>query len=179
MCTEQEYACKVLVPCFMSWNKRYQKCSIRTESLFLSNFGCKCVYIPVSEHFSFAKITQHDHYTGAPCAGRTKKTLKVCHRCLKLREHSIGMLTAGMSTRAVARELNVNFSTSVVLENLEVRPTADHASDNVVNRVPHGSGEVMVWAAGISYEHNCNVNTQRWCEKSPLLCHSSAPITSC
>ncbi len=28
-----------------------------------------------------------------------------------LREHAIGMLTAGMSTRAVARELNVNFST--------------------------------------------------------------------
>ncbi len=28
-----------------------------------------------------------------------------------LRERSIGMLTAGMSTRAVARELNVNFST--------------------------------------------------------------------
>ncbi len=28
-----------------------------------------------------------------------------------LREHAIGILTAGMSTRAVARELNVNFST--------------------------------------------------------------------
>ncbi len=28
-----------------------------------------------------------------------------------LREHEIGMLTAGMSTRAVARELNVHFST--------------------------------------------------------------------
>ncbi len=28
-----------------------------------------------------------------------------------LREHTIGMLTAGMSTRAVARELNINFST--------------------------------------------------------------------
>ncbi len=28
-----------------------------------------------------------------------------------LREHAIGMLTAGMSTRAFARELNVNFST--------------------------------------------------------------------
>ena len=28
-----------------------------------------------------------------------------------LREHAIGMLTAGMSTRAVARELNVHFST--------------------------------------------------------------------
>ncbi|CDQ72189.1 unnamed protein product [Oncorhynchus mykiss] len=28
-----------------------------------------------------------------------------------LREQTIGMLTAGMSTRAVARKLNVNFST--------------------------------------------------------------------
>ncbi len=28
-----------------------------------------------------------------------------------MREHAIGMLTAGMSNRAVARELNVNFST--------------------------------------------------------------------
>ncbi len=29
-----------------------------------------------------------------------------------LRKHAIGMLTAGMSTRAVARDLNVNFSTT-------------------------------------------------------------------
>ena len=28
-----------------------------------------------------------------------------------LREHAVGMLTAGMFTRAVAREYNVNFST--------------------------------------------------------------------
>ncbi len=28
-----------------------------------------------------------------------------------LRERDIGMLTAGMSTRAVARELNIHFST--------------------------------------------------------------------
>ncbi len=35
-----------------------------------------------------------------------------CHRCHKiLRERAIGMLTAGMSTRAVAREFNVHFST--------------------------------------------------------------------
>ncbi len=33
-----------------------------------------------------------------------------------LREHVIGMLTAGMSTRAVARELNVNFSTISCLQ---------------------------------------------------------------
>ena len=34
-----------------------------------------------------------------------------CLRCLKLRDRVIGMMTAGMSTRADARELNVNFST--------------------------------------------------------------------
>ncbi len=33
-----------------------------------------------------------------------------------LREHAIGMLTAGMSTRAVARELNVHFSTISCLQ---------------------------------------------------------------
>ena len=48
--------CKVLVPCFMSWNKKSQKCSIHTKSLFILNVVQKCVYIPVSEHFSFAKI---------------------------------------------------------------------------------------------------------------------------
>jgi transposase len=36
-----------------------------------------------------------------------------------LKGRAIGVLTAGMSTRAVARELDVHFSTiSVVLENL-------------------------------------------------------------
>jgi hypothetical protein len=43
------------------------------------------------------------------------------------REHAIGMLTAGISTRAVARELDVHFSTkapsNVILENLAVCPT--------------------------------------------------------
>jgi hypothetical protein len=63
------------------------KCSIYTKSLFLSNLVHKFVYIPVSEHFSFVKIIhqlgqvwhikklikQHDHYTGAPCAGDNKR----------------------------------------------------------------------------------------------------------
>ena len=39
-----------------------------------------------------------------------------CHRCLKLREHAIGMLNAGMSTRAVSREFNVNCSTISCLQ---------------------------------------------------------------
>ena len=38
------------------------------------------------------------------------------HRCLKLRERATGMLIAGMSTRAVARELTVHFSTISLLQ---------------------------------------------------------------
>ncbi len=40
-----------------------------------------------------------------------------------LREHTIGMLTAGMSTRAVARELNVNFSTISRLQRPSIHPS--------------------------------------------------------
>jgi hypothetical protein len=43
----------VLDPCFLSWNKRFQKCSIHTNTF--SNL----VHIPISEHFSFAKIMSH------------------------------------------------------------------------------------------------------------------------
>ena len=42
----------------MSWNKIFKKCSICTKSLFCSHFVHSFVYIPVSEHFSFAKIIQ-------------------------------------------------------------------------------------------------------------------------
>ena len=76
-----------------------------------------------------------------------------------------GMLTAGMSTRAVAaREFNVNFSTIIRLQRSfrefgsmsnqphNCRPHAWHhvgerfADVNIVKRVPHGGGGVMVWA---------------------------------
>ena len=40
------------VPCFMSWNKKIPY----TQNAFLPNFLHKCVYFPVSEHVSFAKI---------------------------------------------------------------------------------------------------------------------------
>ncbi len=43
------------------------------------------------------------------CAALSHSTMPQMSQVL--REHAIGMLTAGMSTRAVARELNVNFST--------------------------------------------------------------------
>ncbi len=52
------------------------------------------------------------------------------HMSQVLRERAIGMLTAGMSTKAVACELNVHVSTishlQSVSENLAVHPTADH-----------------------------------------------------
>ncbi len=52
-----------------------------------------------------------------------------------LRECSIGMLTAGMSTRAVARELNVNFST---ISRLQRRfREFDSTSNRPHNRKPH------------------------------------------
>ena len=49
--------CKVLVPCFVSWNTISQKCSICTKSLFIWNVVHKFVYNPVCVHFSFANIT--------------------------------------------------------------------------------------------------------------------------
>jgi hypothetical protein len=48
-----------------------------------------------------------------------------------LSERVIGMLTAGMSTRAVAREFNINFSTNVSLENLAVCSTGLTTTDHV------------------------------------------------
>ena len=85
----------------------------------------KFVYIPVSEHFSFAKIIHPLDRRGISrkllnsmiiaqvhlALGTIKGNENVqlchttqCHRCLKLRERAIGMLTAGMSNRAVVRE---------------------------------------------------------------------------
>ena len=52
-----------------------------------------------------------------------------------LRELAIGLLTAGMSTRAAARSFHVNFSTinrlQHRLENLAVRPTGLRTADHV------------------------------------------------
>ncbi len=50
-----------------------------------------------------------------------------------LREHAIGMLTAGMSTRAVARELNVHFST---ISRLQRRFREFGSTSNTHNRRP-------------------------------------------
>ena len=53
---EQKYKRNMLVPYFMSWYWRSHKFSICTKSLFCLHFVHKFVYIPVSEHFSFAKM---------------------------------------------------------------------------------------------------------------------------
>jgi hypothetical protein len=82
------------------------------------------------------------------------------HMSEVLRDRAIGMQTAGLSTRAVARELNVNFSTISHLQHdfrefgnwphsrrSGVWPLVGErfADVNVVNREPHGGSGVMVW----------------------------------
>jgi hypothetical protein len=64
-------------------------------------------------------IKQHDHYTGVlgTIKGHSKMYSFVTqHYVTDLRECAIGMLTAGMSTKAVARELNVNLCTVSCLQ---------------------------------------------------------------
>jgi hypothetical protein len=79
-----------------------------------------------------------------------------------LSECAIGILTAGMSTRAVTRECNVHFSTISNLQcrfrefvSLSNRPhnrrphvwrcvVERFANVNVVNRVPQGGSRLMV-----------------------------------
>ena len=119
-------SCKVLVPCFISWNKRSLKFSISTKCLFFSNVVHKFVYIPhFTDHFSFAKIIHPPDRWGISRSwlnsmiitqmhlvlGKIKGHSKMCrlsHNTMPqmsqiLRECAIGMLTAGMSTRAIAR----------------------------------------------------------------------------
>jgi hypothetical protein len=89
------------------------------------------------------------------------------------------MLIAGMSTRAVARECNINFSTISLREfgstpqlASQLQTTCKAFSDvNFVNRVPNGGGGVIVWA-GISFGQrtqlhfiDSNLNAQRYSDK--------------
>jgi transposase len=79
-----------------------------------------------------------------------------------LRESAISMLTAGMSTRAVASELNVNFYTISCLQrrfrefgSMSNRPHnrsvgKRFADANVVNRVPMVAVGLPYGQAGIS-----------------------------
>ena len=109
-----------------------------------------------------------------------------------LKERAIGMLTAGMSTRAVAKECNVNFSTisclpcfreSVSASNLPRvwrRVGEQFAHVNVVNKLPHVGRGVIVWL-GISYGKltqlhftDGNLNAQR--NRDKILRHIVVPF---
>jgi hypothetical protein len=112
--------CKGLVPCFMSRNSLSQKCSYAQKAYF-SKILLKNVITSVNEHFSLAKIiyphsrcgksrswinsmiiTQVHLVLGTKCAVLSNNIIPQLSQVL--RECAIGMLTAGMSTRAVARE---------------------------------------------------------------------------
>lgn len=79
-------------------------------------------------------IKQRDDATGGLRAGRSKRSLsKLCtfithHEAVGMRECAIGMLTAGMSSRAVARELSVYLQRRFP-ENLAVDPTGTQTPD--------------------------------------------------
>ena len=105
-----------------------------------------------------------------------------------LRECVIGMLSWGMSTRAVARELNLHFSTiSLQHSFIEFGSTPNKPNNhrlhvwrhvrerfadvNIVNTVPHGGGGVMLWAVISSgwrtqlHFIDGNLNTQRYIDE--------------
>jgi hypothetical protein len=110
----------VLVPCFMS-RKDARNVPFAQKTHF-SQILCRNLFASLLVSiYSFPDnpspwqvwhikklIKQHDHYTGAPCAGNNKRPLSnvqlchttQCHRCLKLRARAIGMQTAGASFRA-------------------------------------------------------------------------------
>jgi hypothetical protein len=119
--TEHKYKRNMSTVC---WNIKSQKCSIWRNILLLSlwtNWFTSLIvsishlmrtHPPDRCSISRSWFKQHAHYTGAPCAGDSKRpVLSSCLRCLKLRQLAIGMVTAGISTRAVARSFNGNFST--------------------------------------------------------------------
>jgi hypothetical protein len=112
-------------PMFHELKEKIPEMIYTHKSLFRSNFVHKLVYIPASEHFSFAKIIHPPDRCGISRSWLnsmvitqvhlvlgTRKCAVLSHNTMPqmsqvLRECEIGMLTAGMSTR----ELNVRFST--------------------------------------------------------------------
>jgi hypothetical protein len=76
--------CKVLVPFFMSWNKRSQICSICTKILFFKHVGHKLwAFVLYQDNPSTWQVWHiqkliklHDHYTGAPWAEDNRRSLK-------------------------------------------------------------------------------------------------------
>jgi hypothetical protein len=70
--------CKLLIPCFMSWNTKSQKCSICTKILFPSNF----VHKLFSEQFSFGKIIQQPDMCGISKNGLNNMIIAQVHLVL-------------------------------------------------------------------------------------------------
>ena len=57
---------------------------------------------------AYQEADKHDHYTGASWAEDKQPHVQFCdtrqcHRCIKLRERAIGMLTVGMSMSCCQR----------------------------------------------------------------------------
>jgi hypothetical protein len=93
------------------------------KKLISLKFCAQFVYIPVSEHFSFAKEIYPPDRCGISRSWLNSMTINGHLKCKVLShnimllmsqvliECAIGMLTAALSTRADAREFNVHFST--------------------------------------------------------------------
>ena len=150
--------CKVLVSCFISLNKNSQKCSRHTKSVFISNIVHKCVYIPVSEHFSFAKIIHPPDRSGISRNWLNSMIITQVHLVLgTIKGHSkmCSFITQHNATRCAKfwgsvqlpfwlKEsppellpdnlmlISLPFAASnMVLENLAVRPTGLTTTDHV------------------------------------------------
>jgi hypothetical protein len=113
-------------------------------------------------------------------------------QCLKLGECAIGMLTAGMSTRTVAKELNVHFSTIGHLKHCflkiwqyvqfasQPQTMCNHASPGPPHLAfsPVGSSETSHpdswWNCGFARPKNFCTNCQKPSQGSSSVCLSSS-----
>ena len=179
----------------MSWNKRSLKFSIYPKSLFRSNSVHTFVYVPVDEHFSFAKIINPADRCGISRSwlngtiitqvhlvlGTINGHSKMCsfvtqHNATDVwREHAIGMLTVRMSTSEFGSKSNRPHTTCMASCGRAVcwRQRCEQSA-------PLVAVGVMVWAGygqQTQLQFECRDTVMRsW---GPLSCHSSATIPSC
>jgi hypothetical protein len=138
----------------MSWNKRSQKCSIRTKSLF--QCFCTNLFTPVSKRFSFAKIINPPNRCGISSTWFNSmlitqvhlvlRTIKShsnvqfchttqCHRCLKFKFW--GSVQFAFWLEEFQSEL---LNVQCLFIELAVRLTGLTAADHVCD---------VVWASGL------------------------------